>query len=67
MLCQSIPTYGGSSKGQPHASDTAKYQEAGFLAVPPCLWGSPEFGLTPPPNLNGVTLRIVKKSNATYG
>lgn len=67
VLCQSFPTYGGDNTVQRHASDTSKYQEAGFVAVPPCLWGSPEYGLTPPPNLNGVTLRIVKTSNATYG
>ena len=54
--------------GQRHANNTGgRFQEAGFVAVPPCLWGSPEHGLDPPPNLEGVTLRIVKESNATYG
>ena len=68
MLCRSFPTYGGRNPTQRHANNTGgRFQEAGFVAVPPCLWGSPEHGLDPPPNLEGVTLRIVKESNATYG
>ena len=40
-------------------------EETELIAVPPCLWGSPEHGLDPPPSLEGLALRIVKKSNAT--
>ena len=39
-------------------------EETGLIAVPPCLLGSPEHGLDPPPSLEGLALRIVKKSNA---
>ena len=74
MICEQRPTYGGSNpadvhdKNRPGTSREAdKYEETGFIAVPPCLWGSPEHGLDPPPNLDGVTMRIVKRSNATYG
>lgn len=41
--------------------------EYGYLAgVPPCLWGRPEEGLSPPPSFSLDTeLRMVKFSNAT--
>jgi len=67
MICESLPTYGGDNAAQHHSKYSDKFQESGFIAVPPCLFGSPEHGLDPPPKLNGVTLRIVKTSNATYG
>ena len=67
VYCVSHPTYGGAHGIQPSASDTSRFQELGFIAVPPCLYGSPEYGLDPSPDFTGVTLRIVKKSNATYG
>ena len=31
------------------------------------MWGLPADGLEPPPDLTGVTLRVVKKTNATHG
>eukprot|EP00040_Diaphanoeca_grandis_P018294 m.96161 g.96161 ORF g.96161 m.96161 type:complete len:848 (-) comp26871_c0_seq2:157-2700(-) len=67
VYCIAYPTYGGDNSQAPHAKDTHKFQEEGFIAVPPCLFGSAEFGLDPSPQLDGVLLRIVKRSNATYG
>ena len=44
LLCRSIPTYGGNGV-QRHQPNETRFQEAGFIAVPPCLWsasGKPE-------------------------
>ena len=41
--------------------------EPGFIAQPPCLWGSPDHGLEEPYDTNGQTLHVVKTANATYG
>ena len=74
MICENKPSFGGQNpadKHDPNRPGTGRaadrFEETGFIAVPPCLWGSPEHGLDPPPSLEGLTLRIVKKSNATYG
>ena len=68
MLCESRPIYGGQGGVQRHSPHTgAGFSEDGFIAVPPCLWGSAEHGLDPPPALDGLTIRIVKVSNATWG
>jgi len=60
LLCKENPIYGGSDLHR-------KADEPGFIAQPPCLWGSDEFGLESPPNVAGLTLHTVKKANATYG
>jgi len=62
LLCREEPVYGGTGK-----IDNKNMDEQGFILQPPCLWGSPEFGLEPPPNVNGLMLHSVKTSNATYG
>ena len=62
LLCEELPIYGGTGE-----IPESRYDEPGFIAVPPCLWGKAEYGLTAPPNLDGVTLHVVKTSNATYG
>ena len=75
IICEQRPTYGGQNPANLHnkyrrgttRASGEKFEERGYIAVPPCLWGSAEHGLDPPPNLEGVTLRIVKRSNATYG
>ena len=69
IICESFPTYGGNNAADQHSKvpDSRRFQEYGFIAVPPCLFGSAEHGLDPPPKLEGLTLRIVKTSNATYG
>ena len=73
MFCEQRPSYGGNNpvdKHDPNRAGTTRtadrFEETGFIAVPPCLWGSPEHGLDPAPNYDGY-IRIVKKSNATYG
>ena len=68
MICESLPTYGGNNPAQPHSkNDKDKFQENGFIAVPPCLWSpTGEHGLEKPPDIAGKTLRIVKTSNATW-
>jgi hypothetical protein len=52
VYCASHPTYGGGNPVLPHARDQTKFQEKGFIAVPPCLWGSAAQGLDAPPSLN---------------
>lgn len=59
LLCEERPVY-GTNNSQP-------FNEVGFILQPPCLWGSPEFGLEAPPNVTGYVLGSVKKSNATFG
>lgn len=72
-ICENRPSFGGdySVKHDPTRAGTSRavdrFEEPGFITVPPCLWGSPEHGLDPPPSLEGLTIRIVKRSNATYG
>jgi hypothetical protein len=60
LLCEERSVYG---QGRRNVS----MDEPGFIAVPPCVWGRESDGLAPPPNLTGIALRVVKKSNATYG
>ena len=43
------------------------YDEPGFIAVPPCLFGDSSVGLEPPIDLSGVDVLVVKTANATYG
>eukprot|EP00041_Stephanoeca_diplocostata_P021125 m.486046 g.486046 ORF g.486046 m.486046 type:complete len:898 (+) comp21742_c0_seq1:58-2751(+) len=61
LLCDERPVYGGTGK-----VDNPNMDEPGYILQPPCLWGSPEFGLEPPPLVEGYTLHTVKTSNATY-
>jgi hypothetical protein len=59
LICQVTAVYG---KGDSAADD------AGYHRVPPCLWGSTEDGLRPPPMLSLDTrLRGSMRSNSTYG
>jgi len=62
LICMEKPIYGGTGK-----VPEKQYDESGFILVPPCLWGSREHGLEPPPNLDGIMLHVVKTANATYG
>ena len=43
------------------------YDEQGYIATPPCLWGSPEHGLEEPPNVSGMTIKVIAVTNNTYG
>lgn len=39
----------------------------GYLGIPPCLWGSAEEGLSPPPRLSLDTrMHMVKRVNNTH-
>lgn len=60
-MCEERPIYGGQGRYEPG------YDEPGFIGQPVCLWGDPKYGLAPPPQLNGVRLRTVHVSNATFG
>ena len=62
LLCREAPVYGGS--GNPHVAGS-RFDEAGYIAIPDCLWGSPEHGLVPPVNTSKVPLFILKTANAT--
>ena len=61
LLCEQRPLYGGSGK----VGDG--FNEKGFIAQPPCLWGDEAHGLQAPVNVSGYMLHTVKTSNATYG
>jgi len=61
LLCREEPVYGGTGK-----IDDPKFDEPGYILQPPCMWGSPEFGLEEPPEVTGFVLGSVKTSNATY-
>ncbi|CAE7783457.1 unnamed protein product [Symbiodinium sp. CCMP2592] len=45
LLCMERPVYGNSSADP--------FAEPGYIFQPPCLWGSEEFGLQPPPSVEG--------------
>ena len=42
LLCQNIPAYGGTGA---RTIDGTVFDEPGYLALPPCLWGSELEGL----------------------
>lgn len=47
-------------------SDRPAYDEPGYIATPPCMWGAPGHGLAPPPRIDGVTICVVATTNSTY-
>jgi len=62
VICREDPIYGGATGSGPG------FDEPGFIAQPPCLWGSPDQGLEEPLDLGeGTTLHVVKTANATSG
>jgi len=62
LLCREEPYYGGTG----HEKEE-RFNERGFITVPPCLWGSEEDGFEAPPLLSGVPLYAIKRANNTYG
>lgn len=62
LMCHEVPVYGGTGR-----IDLKRFDEPGYILQPPCLWGAKEFGLEPPPNLDGVTMHTIKTADATYG
>lgn len=62
LVCETRPVYGGT--GHPDIAGT-RFDEAGYIAIAECMWGASEYGLEAPPDLDGVPLHVVKRSNAT--
>lgn len=61
LLCKQSTVYGKDSTGP------SRFQEIGYVALPPCLWGDEE-GLAPRVNLTmGTRLRSIKVNDATVG
>lgn len=59
LICSQTPTYGTSN---------TTYDEKGYLAVPPCVFGDPKAGLMPPHTLSfGTTLFSKKRCSADHG
>lgn len=38
----------------------------GYIAVPPCLWGSVKDGLEAPPLMSNMTIKVIAVTNNTY-
>jgi hypothetical protein len=65
LICRNVPSYGGRASG---ATGAHRFEELGYLALPPCVWGDPALGLVAPPLLRWETNLIsIKKVNSTYG
>ena len=64
LLCVSAPVYGGTGATELNGT---RFDEPGYVAIADCMWGKEENGLEEPPNVDGLPLHIVKKTNATYG
>ena len=62
LLCSETPVYGGTG-----AAADPRFDEAGFIFQPPCLWGDSAFGLEAPPATDGFVLGATKTANATHG
>jgi len=62
LLCRQWPIYGQGNVTHD------RFDEKGYVALPPCLWGATSEGLASPVTLSFDTnLRSVKHNNATYG
>ena len=64
LICRQAPAYGGTGVAELVGTP---FDEPGYIATPPCLWGSREHGLETPPLMNGVTIRAVALTNTSYG
>lgn len=63
LICRQIPYTGKST-----ASASDPYDEEGYIAIPPCLYGDEKDGLAKPHYLSYDTnLTMVKWNNNTYG
>ena len=67
LICRQRPIYGGAQEDSRAASLGSNFSEPGYIATPPCLWGSPKDGLEEPPVMDGVTIKVVAVTNNTYG
>jgi|EP00945_MAST-04E_sp_MAST-4E-sp1_P004816 hypothetical protein len=60
LICRNAPRYGNGTAAQ----DELSY----VVAIPPCVWGSKEEGLRPPPILSlDSNLTTIKRANSTNG
>ena len=62
LLCHQAPIYGN---GTGVNSKAGMYDEKGYLALPPCLWGD-DPALEPMPLVSGETFMIKAITNASY-
>jgi len=62
VICEQSPLYGGTG-----IIDNPDMDEPGFIAQPPCLWGSAEQGLESPLDVDGMAIHVIKTANATAG
>ena len=60
ILCRQLPVYGTGNV----AAD--KYDEAGYVALPPCLWGDEDSLVTPFELPYGTPLLSIKKNRNTH-
>ena len=70
LLCRQDAMYGKGNTDDARETTTLnskRFDESDFIAMPPCLWGSSEYGLDEPPRVDGRTLRAIKTANSTYG
>lgn len=78
LLCEEKPIYGGTGRVDLPKMDEPGYKfnqkftsciilSPRYILQPPCLWGSQQFGLTPPPNTTNRVLHAKKTANATIG
>lgn len=64
LICRQTPVYGNSPAA---TNETNKYDEQGYVAIPPCLFGDEADGLMPPPYLKyDQNLTAIKRNNNTY-
>ena len=64
LICRQTPHFGSSAA----ATAAEPYDEKGYVAIPPCLYGPAGEGLLPPHYLSYDTnLTFVKWNNNTYG
>eukprot|EP00944_MAST-04C_sp_MAST-4C-sp1_P011412 g11412.t1 len=63
LICREVPIYGGRSNGLLEK----KFDEEGYIAIPPCIFGDKDDGLLPPSIVSNKTLHAVKYANSTYG
>ena len=65
LICRNVPTWGTR---RANATGLHRFDEMGYLALPPCLWSDTHPGLPNPPLLKWDTvLYSVKRTNSTYG
>mmetsp|Transcript_17894 Transcript_17894/g.54509 ORF Transcript_17894/g.54509 Transcript_17894/m.54509 type:complete len:577 (-) Transcript_17894:42-1772(-) len=61
LLCRQVSYYGGGNISHD------RFDERGYVVLPPCLWGSPDEGLEPPVFLHNATQMFSKtRSNNTW-